>query len=62
MSIKEAIEILTHYNLYRRDDNIPNAYEMPNPKEIGIAIDKAIEVMKLTENNVSEECINNLAK
>lgn len=46
MSIPEAIEILTQYNHWRRDDHIPNAYEMPAPKEIGIAIDKAIEAMK----------------
>lgn len=46
MSIQEAIEILTQYNLWRRDNNIPNSYEMPEPKKIGIAIDKAVEAMK----------------
>ena len=46
MSIQEAIEILTQYNLWRRDDNVPNSQEMPEPKKIGIAIDKAVEAMK----------------
>ena len=46
MSIQEAIEILTQYNLWRRDDNIPNSQKMPDPKQIGLAIDKAVEVMK----------------
>lgn len=46
MSIQEAIEILTQYNLWRRDNNIPNSYEMPEPKKIGIAIDKAVDAMK----------------
>lgn len=46
MSIQEAIEILTQYNLWRRDNNIPNSYEMQEPKKIGIAIDKAVEAMK----------------
>lgn len=46
MSIQEAIEILTQFNLWRRDDNVSNSQEMPNPKEVGIAIDKAVEAMK----------------
>lgn len=46
MSIQEAIEILTQYNLWRRDDNIPNSQKIPEPKKIGIAIDKAVEAMK----------------
>lgn len=46
MSIQEAIDVLTQYNLWRRDDNIPNSYEMPEPKIIGIAVDKAVETMK----------------
>ena len=46
MSITRAIEILTQLNLWRRDNNVPNAQEMPDPKDIGLAIDKAIETMK----------------
>ena len=47
MSITRAIEILTQLNLWRRDNNVPNSQEMPDPKDIGLAIDKAIETMKL---------------
>ena len=46
MSITRAIEILTQLNLWRRDNNVPNAQEMPDPKDVGLAIDKAIETMK----------------
>lgn len=46
LSIQEAIEILTQYNLWRRDDNVPNSQEMPDPKKPGIAIDKALDAMK----------------
>lgn len=46
MSFQEAIEILTQYNLWRRDDKIPNSQKMPDPKQVGIAIDKAVEAMK----------------
>ena len=46
LSIQEAIEILTQYNLWRRDDNVPNSQEMPDPKNLGIAIDKALDAMK----------------
>lgn len=43
MTREEARDLLEWYNLWRRDDNVPNKYEMPNPKEIGIAIDVAID-------------------
>jgi hypothetical protein len=46
LSIQEAIEILTQYNLWRRNDNVPNSQEMPDPKKLGIAIDKALDAMK----------------
>jgi hypothetical protein len=46
MSIQEAIEILTQLNRWRRDENVPNSQMMPNPKEVGVSIDKAVEVMK----------------
>lgn len=42
MTREEAKAILERYNTWRRDDHIPNAYEMPNPKDIGVAIDVAI--------------------
>lgn len=46
MTIEEAKNILIQLNKWRRDNNIPNAYEMPNPKDIGIAIDVAIDVLE----------------
>lgn len=53
MDTQTAAKILEHFNLWRRDDNIPNQYEMPNPFDIGIAIDLAVEVLKQkkTENH-----------
>lgn len=45
MTIEEARDLLVHYNAWRRDDHIPNSHSMPNPKEIGIAIDIAISVL-----------------
>lgn len=46
MTIEEAKNILIQLNKWRRDNNIPNAYEMPDPKDIGIAIDVAITIME----------------
>ena len=45
MTPKQAIKILKHYNLWRtfKDDY---SIEMPNPKDITIAINKAIEIME----------------
>lgn len=45
-SINKAIEILTHHNKWRRDNHVPNQYEMVNPTELGIAIDTAVNAMK----------------
>lgn len=42
MTTKEAIEILKVHNKWRRGAEIP----MLHPTEIGVAIDKAIEVME----------------
>jgi hypothetical protein len=38
MTISEAIEILKTYNQWRRSVDVP----MPNPKQIGLAIDLII--------------------
>ena len=46
MTIKETIEVLTHANKWRRDQEVPSIYTMPNPTELGIAIDTAIEELK----------------
>ena len=45
MTAEEARDILIHYNVWRRDDHVPNHYEMPNPTKLGIAIDVAIKVL-----------------
>lgn len=42
MTTKEALKILKVHNEWRRGADIP----MPHPTEIGVAIDKAIEVME----------------
>lgn len=46
MDVKDALDVLIKYNLWRRDNNIPNKYDMPNPTDIGKAIDVAISVLK----------------
>lgn len=45
MTFTEARNLLAYYNKWRQDDNVPNSYEMPDPKQIGIAIDTAIEAL-----------------
>lgn len=45
MTFTEARDLLDRFNKWRRDDNVPNSYEMPDPKQIGIAIDTAIEAL-----------------
>lgn len=50
MDKQKAAKILEYYNLWRRDDNVPNKYEMPNPAELGVAIDIAIDAMKHEES------------
>ena len=43
MEIKEAIQLLKDYNHWRRfDGEIEDSPKMPNPKEVGIAIDKVV--------------------
>ena len=46
MSIKDAMKILIQHNKWRRDNHIPNKYDMVNPTELGKAIEVAINVMK----------------
>lgn len=45
MTFEEARDILILHNKWRRDDHVPNKYEMVNPTDLGIAIDKAIEAL-----------------
>ncbi len=42
MTIERALEVLKHFNKWRRGAKMP----MPNPKEIGIALDTAIKVLE----------------
>ena len=49
MKLSEAIEILEKHNLWRRDNNVPSIYESTDPKDLGIAIEIAIEYLKKVE-------------
>lgn len=39
--------VLLRCNRWRRDNNVPSIYRMPDPKEVGKAIDFALEYMKV---------------
>ena len=43
---RHLIAVLIQANRYRRDNEVPAIYKMPNPKELGLAIDFAVEYMK----------------
>ena len=52
MSIKDATSLLIKHNKWRRDNHVPNKYEMVNPTELGKAIEIAINAIeKLLDNN-----------
>ncbi len=53
MTFTEAKKILVQHNLWRRDNHVPNQYEMVNPTELGIAIETAIEALS---GCISSEC------
>lgn len=57
MTAEEARDLLIWFNQWRRDDHVPNKYEMPNPKQIGIAIDVAIEALSndMNKAQISDE-------
>lgn len=40
---RHYIATLIQANRYRRDQNVPSIHKMPNPKELGEAIDFAVE-------------------
>ena len=46
MSMKDAMKILIQHNKWRRDNHIPNKYDMVNPAELGKAIEIAINTMQ----------------
>lgn len=45
--MRHYMAVLLQANRYRRDDNVPPLYRMPNPTELGKAIDFAVEYMKV---------------
>jgi hypothetical protein len=44
---RHYLAVLRQLNRYRRDDNVPSIYRMPDPKEVGKAIDFLVEYSKL---------------
>ena len=56
MTFTEAKKILELHNLWRRDNHVPNKYEMVNPTELGIAIETAIEALNFCVESGCEPC------
>jgi hypothetical protein len=46
MNKDEALEILKQHNLWRRNQDDVNPYEMCDPKELGEAIDCVVEALQ----------------
>lgn len=44
--MERAAEVLEAHNKWRRDDNVPNSQPMQDPKELGKAIDLAVDYIK----------------
>ena len=44
--MERAVKVLEAHNRWRRDDNVPNSQPMVDPKELGKAIDRAIDFIK----------------
>ena len=44
--MRHHLAVLTQANRYRRDRHVPAIYRMPNPKELGKAIDFSINYIK----------------
>ena len=42
----KAVETLEQHNKWRRDEHVPNSQPMVDPKELGKAIDLAVEYIK----------------
>jgi hypothetical protein len=45
--MRHHMAVLLQANRYRRDDNVPSIYRMPDQKELGLAIDFAYRYMKI---------------
>ena len=43
---RHYMAVLLQANRYRRDQHVPSIYRMPNPTELGRAIDFAVKYMK----------------
>lgn len=43
---RHYIAVLIQANRYRRDRHVPSIYRMPDPTELGNAIDFAVETLK----------------
>ena len=44
--MRHHIAVLTQANRYRRDPHVPAIYRMPDPKQLGEAIDFAVKYVK----------------
>lgn len=64
MTIEEARDLLLYHNKWRRDNHVPNQYEMVNPTELGKAIDLAVESLStlLSLNCQSSDDVTNLGR
>lgn len=49
MTPQQALTILKQHNAWRRDVSIPSRTEMPDPTDVGKAIDVAIRVLEARE-------------
>jgi hypothetical protein len=54
MTEEEAILLLIYYNDWRRGDEIP----MPDPNQLGIAIDTVIQLWKKRNYVTKDDCSN----
>lgn len=45
--MRHHMAVLLQANRYRRDQHVPSIYKMPDPKELGKAIDFAVEYMRV---------------
>lgn len=45
--MRHYMAVLLQANRYRRDKNVPAIYKMPNPTELGKAIDFAVRYIKV---------------
>lgn len=45
MTAEEARDILIQHNKWRRDNHVPNKYEMVDPTRLGVAIEIAIDAL-----------------